>query len=168
MQRHSWALAGTRSPCLMSLTLLGSTTSLSLWKGRGQSPAEILGAAPSSFHPSMPPIRFTRSKRHARGSEPQPAVYCPSEKSCLGINCYINRMWDWDGVCAVTGQHLHSPELGNAPAPLTAQRVSRTKGDEQGKRGSAPQIAQLPANPASKAAGLAVKWLFALELWRSA
>lgn len=63
----------------MSLTLLGSITSLSLWKGRGQSPAEILGAAPSSFHPSMPQIQLMKSKRHVRGSEPHPAVYCPSE-----------------------------------------------------------------------------------------
>lgn len=67
----------------MSPTPPGSITSLSLWKGRGQSPAEIFGSwsilvSPLSASNSVSE-RFTRSKRHVRGLEPQPAVYCPSE-----------------------------------------------------------------------------------------
>lgn len=103
----------------------GSITSLCLLKGRGQSPAEILGAAPSSFHPSLNASNSVYEEQKACDRLGATAsCLLPLRNSSLGIYCYINRMWDWDGVRAVNGRHLHSPELGNAPAPLTAQRVS--------------------------------------------
>lgn len=71
----------------MSPTPPGSIASLSLRKGRGQSPAEILGSCSILVSPTGPSLNasnlvsewLTRSKKHGKGSEPQPAVYCPSE-----------------------------------------------------------------------------------------
>lgn len=63
-------------------------------------------------------------------------------------------------------RHLRSPEQSweTPEQHSTAQSVSLTKEEEQGKQGLVPQIDELPANGARKTAGFSFKWLSALSL----